>query len=60
MDIGGWRASLGLESMRRRFALRPMDPEDLRAIISAYQKCVAEMVSRFGGFVAKYLGDEDR
>ena len=34
-----------------------MDPEDLREIIAAYQKCVAEMVHRFGGFVAKYLGD---
>jgi class 3 adenylate cyclase len=34
-----------------------MDPEDLREIISAYQKCVAETVSRFGGFVAKYMGD---
>ena len=34
-----------------------MDPEDLREIISAYQKCVAETVQRFGGFVAKYLGD---
>jgi class 3 adenylate cyclase/predicted ATPase/tRNA A37 threonylcarbamoyladenosine biosynthesis protein TsaE len=34
-----------------------MDPEDLREIISAYQKCVAETVRRFGGFVAKYMGD---
>ena len=34
-----------------------MDPEDLREIISAYQKCVAETVTRFGGFVAKYMGD---
>jgi class 3 adenylate cyclase/tetratricopeptide (TPR) repeat protein len=34
-----------------------MDPEDLREVISAYQKCVAEAVRRFGGFVAKYLGD---
>ena len=25
--------------------------------ISAYQKCVAETVLRFGGFVAKYMGD---
>src|SRR5262245_47290235 len=34
-----------------------MDPEDLREVISAYQKCAAEAVRRFGGFVAKYLGD---
>jgi class 3 adenylate cyclase/predicted ATPase len=34
-----------------------MDPEDLREVISAYQQCVAEIVRRFGGFVAKYMGD---
>ena len=34
-----------------------MDPEDLREIISAYQRCVAETVRRFGGFVARYMGD---
>jgi class 3 adenylate cyclase/predicted ATPase len=34
-----------------------MDPEDLREVISAYQKCVAETVHRLGGFVAQYLGD---
>ena len=34
-----------------------IDPEDLREVISAYQKCVAGTVQRFGGFVAKYMGD---
>jgi class 3 adenylate cyclase len=34
-----------------------MDPEDLREVISAYQKCLAETVGRYGGFVAKYMGD---
>jgi class 3 adenylate cyclase len=34
-----------------------MDPEDLREIISAYQRCVAEVVIRSNGFIAKYLGD---
>jgi class 3 adenylate cyclase len=34
-----------------------MDPEDLRDVIASYQKCVAETVVRFGGFVAKYMGD---
>src|SRR3974390_3369886 len=34
-----------------------MDPKDLREVISAYQKCVAETVKRFDGFVAKYMGD---
>src|SRR6201990_2870840 len=34
-----------------------LDPEDLREVISAYQRCVAETVRRFGGFVARYMGD---
>ena len=34
-----------------------LDPEDLRAVIGAYHQCVAETVSRFDGFVAKYMGD---
>ena len=34
-----------------------MDPEDLREVISNYQKCVAETVRRFDGFLAKYMGD---
>jgi class 3 adenylate cyclase len=34
-----------------------MDPEDLREVISAYQNCVADTAQRFGGFVAKYMGD---
>jgi class 3 adenylate cyclase len=34
-----------------------MDPEDLREVISAYQKCVSATVQRFGGFIAKYMGD---
>ena len=34
-----------------------MDPEDLREVISAYRKCVAETVRHLGGFVSQYLGD---
>jgi class 3 adenylate cyclase len=34
-----------------------MDPEDLREVIAAYHKCVADSVRRFDGFVAQYLGD---
>jgi class 3 adenylate cyclase len=34
-----------------------LDPEDLRSVIGAYHKCVAESVARFDGFVAKYMGD---
>ena len=33
-----------------------MDPEDLREIISTYQKCVAETVERFGGLRGEVHG----
>jgi class 3 adenylate cyclase len=33
------------------------DPEDLREVIGAYHAAVAAEVGRFGGFVAKYIGD---
>jgi class 3 adenylate cyclase len=31
------------------------DPEDLREIVGAYHRCVADTVARFSGFVAKYM-----
>ena len=34
-----------------------MDPEDLSGVLGEYQKCAADIVRRFGGFVAQYLGD---
>src|SRR5262249_50116907 len=34
-----------------------LDPEDLREVIGAYHRCVNETISRFDGFVAKYMGD---
>src|SRR6202048_2980687 len=34
-----------------------LDPEDLREIVGAYHRCVTDTVARFGGFVAKYMGD---
>jgi len=34
-----------------------LDPEDLREVIGAYQSCVAGVISRYDGFVAKYMGD---
>src|SRR5262252_5209277 len=33
------------------------DPEDLREIVGAYHRRVADTVARFAGFVAKYMGD---
>ena len=34
-----------------------LDPEDLREVIGTYQRAVTDMVGRFDGFVAKYMGD---
>src|SRR5215471_2077492 len=34
-----------------------LDPEDLREIIGASHRAVAKVLTRFGGFVAKYMGD---
>ncbi|PDT51198.1 MULTISPECIES: adenylate/guanylate cyclase domain-containing protein [Sinorhizobium] len=34
-----------------------LDPEDLRQSIVAYRACATEIVGRYDGFVAKYMGD---
>ena len=34
-----------------------LDPEDLRDVIAAYHRAVADVVAGFDGFVAKYMGD---
>jgi class 3 adenylate cyclase/tetratricopeptide (TPR) repeat protein len=34
-----------------------LDPEDLREVIGAYHRTVAESIGGFDGFVAKYMGD---
>jgi len=34
-----------------------LDPEDLREVIAAYHRAVAEVVAGLDGFVAKYMGD---
>ena len=34
-----------------------LDPEDLREVIAAYHRAVAESIAGFDGFVAKYMGD---
>jgi class 3 adenylate cyclase len=34
-----------------------MDPEDLSAVIRGYQSRVATTIARFGGFIARYVGD---
>ena len=43
---------VGSTALSERF-----DPEDLRELIGAFHRCVAETVARFDGFVAKYMGD---
>jgi len=34
-----------------------LDPEDLRDVIAAYHRAVADVVGSFDGFIAKYMGD---
>src|SRR5215831_19428551 len=34
-----------------------LDPEDLREVIRAYQATCAEVIQRFDGYIAQYLGD---
>jgi class 3 adenylate cyclase len=34
-----------------------LDPEDLREVIGAYHRAVAEVVAGFDGFLARYMGD---
>ena len=34
-----------------------LDPEDLRAVVRAYQATCAEVIERFDGHIAQYLGD---
>lgn len=34
-----------------------LDPEDLRDLISAYQRACAKSVQLYGGYVARYVGD---
>lgn len=34
-----------------------LDPEDLRDVVRAYQEICAEVITRFDGHLAKYLGD---
>jgi predicted ATPase/class 3 adenylate cyclase len=34
-----------------------LDPEDLRAVIGAYHECIAEVIARNEGIIARYMGD---
>ena len=34
-----------------------LDPEDMRPVIGAYHACIAEVISRYQGIIARYMGD---
>jgi class 3 adenylate cyclase len=34
-----------------------LDPEDLRAVVRAYQDTCAKVIARYEGYIAQYLGD---
>jgi class 3 adenylate cyclase/tetratricopeptide (TPR) repeat protein len=34
-----------------------LDPEELRAVVRAYQQTSAAVIERYGGYIAQYLGD---
>ena len=34
-----------------------LDPEEWREMVAAYHRAAAQAIIRFGGYVAKYLGD---
>ena len=36
---------------------RQLDPEELRAVVRAYQDTCAKVIARFEGHIAQYLGD---
>src|SRR5262245_7107087 len=62
-------ASLSLDAERRQLTVMfcdlvgstalatQLDPEDLREVVRAYQAACAEIIQRFEGYIAQYLGD---
>jgi class 3 adenylate cyclase/predicted ATPase len=68
-DAAAGRASAGPAAERRQLTVMfcdlvgstklsaRLDPEDLRDVIAAYHRAVADIIRRFDGFVAKYMGD---
>ena len=34
-----------------------LDPEDLRRVIGAYHTCIKEIIARYQGIIARYMGD---
>src|SRR5262245_61684718 len=62
-------STLGTEAERRQLTVmfcdlvgstalsEQLDPEELRAVIRAYRETCASVIARFGGYLAKYIGD---
>ena len=34
-----------------------LDPEDMRAVIAAYHACIGDVIGRYQGIIARYMGD---
>ena len=34
-----------------------LDPEDMRTLIGAYHSCITEVINRYQGIIARYMGD---
>jgi class 3 adenylate cyclase len=34
-----------------------LDPEEWREVVQTYQRTCAEVINRFDGYIAQYLGD---
>jgi predicted ATPase/class 3 adenylate cyclase len=34
-----------------------LDPEDMQRVIASYQACIGEVIGRFQGMIARYMGD---
>ena len=43
--------------LTRRRCPRQLDPEDLREVMRAYYKTCGQIIDRFDGYIAQYLGD---
>jgi SAM (Sterile alpha motif) domain-containing protein len=57
VDVTWWLSEIGLPQYAEAFRANNIDPEDLRDLLRAHHACCADVVRRFDGSVAQYLGD---